>query len=134
MQLENQKRSTIQGFIQYVFARIFSWNPSKNEWEIKLDRLNNADKKIGVVKKEKVFNQSDNPALKNTFLFKLNGIMSVEDAAKVYSSLPEVEYAEPNFISTIQSSNQIPAKIFIDNKDWYLLCYIHESLFVRDLC
>ena len=64
--------------------------------EDRLIRINQTDDSIGVVAKEKLLDSDEDR--EPIYVFRLDGSRSVDTAVELYRNLPEVEYAESNFI------------------------------------
>lgn len=94
-------RKTFFGKIKLFFADLGLKINKKDSPEEKLARLNLTNDRIGVIKKEILTTTSG--GRKDSYVLTTNGTVSVEKMVQIYSKLPEVEYAEPNYIySTLQ--------------------------------
>lgn len=98
------ERKTVLGFIKLFFADLKQSTSKQETPETKLQRLGKTDKKAEVVSKESVFKGVADPTLKNTYLLELKQGSDVLKVVKLYETLPEIEYAEPNYTVTIRKS------------------------------
>lgn len=99
------ERRTVLGFIKLFFVDLKQSTSKQKTPETKLKRLGETDKKAGVVSRERVFKETDDPTLKNTYLLKLKQGSDVLKVVKLYETLPEIEYAEPNYVVQILDEN-----------------------------
>lgn len=65
--------------------------------ELKFYRLAEADLEAGVSYKKELFEEDS--SLENFYQIKLNSTSDVEKAVRIFRSLPEVEFVEPNFLT-----------------------------------
>lgn len=91
------ERQALFGFFRLLFEDFRMQLQKQETPEGKLKRLEEADKKVGVVSKERVFRDVSDPTLTNTYLLKLKQGSDVLKVVELYKGVPEVEYAEPNY-------------------------------------
>lgn len=85
--------STVQFFIGNLKMRL----NGQETPELKFYRLVEADLEAGVSYKKELF--EDDSSLENFYQIKLNNASDVEKAVRIFRSLPEVEFAEPNYLT-----------------------------------
>ncbi len=85
------KKSSLFGSLQLAFENIAYRIKNEKTPEEKLQQIFDIERQIGVIKKD--YNDSG-----NIYIITINGTVSVTDAVKLYSKLPEVKFAEPNYI------------------------------------
>ncbi len=103
LQLKADERKVQQsgffGSIRIFFDNL-KYKAKKQEVPEKhLTRIQEADKEVGAENKERLFDAGDENQ-RNTFLIKTDGKKTIEEVIRVYEALPEVEYAEPNYVYT----------------------------------
>lgn len=96
-QRENRKQTFLFGPIMLFFEDLRLRLKGEENPEKKLERINSAASEIGVTSAEKLFQDSQDVALKNFYLLTTDGRMEVLPAVELYKKLPEVESAEPNY-------------------------------------
>lgn len=74
------------------------------------------NKEYGVKSIEAVFNTTVHPSLSNIYVFEIQDALNIVHIAKKYNQIPEIEFAEPNYI---YETCKIPNDPFFD-KQWGL--------------
>lgn len=95
----SNKRKTVVGFFSLFWADFKNKLKKQDTPETKLFRIQNAAKKAEVLEEKELSSSG-----LYRFILKKN---NAEDAARIFTSLPEVEYAELNYIIRIPP-NEIP--------------------------
>ncbi len=95
LQKKVMRKKTIAGFFQVFFEDVSTWIHKQETLEAKIKRLEETDKKAGVIAKKPVFS-NPTPELANIYLLTLKENSNVLETIALYKTLPEVEYAEPN--------------------------------------
>ncbi|MBI2430620.1 MAG: hypothetical protein HYV39_01245 [Candidatus Levybacteria bacterium] len=100
IQQKHARKKTIIGFLKVFFEDLTKRIKKQETIEDKLKRLEDADKKMGVISRKQLF-ANPPPQLANIYLIKLKEKNKVLETIELYKALPEVEYAEPNHILRI---------------------------------
>lgn len=90
----SKERQSFFGFFKFLILDIKTTLKKEETPEERKAKLEDVEKKIGVVKSEALYKGKDEKAQTFVFTFQ-NG--SVEEAVTLYKSLSIVEYAEPNY-------------------------------------
>lgn len=92
------KQKTFFGKIGLFFENLNLKLKGQESPEEHLATIQQVDEKIGAVAKDHLFKGTAEEK-RNAYLIHLDGSMTVEQAIKMYKTLPEVEYAETNNIA-----------------------------------
>lgn len=67
-----------------------------------LEDIKELNAKYNIISAEKVFKETTDPNLDNSYILKIDPSIDILSMARDYSDNPNVEYAEPNYIAKTQ--------------------------------
>lgn len=91
-----RKSANFLGRLNLFFQDIIARAKRKESPVEKLKRMLATLEKAGVINYQKISGSAISP--EETYLFVTDGRVSVEEAVTMFNNLPEVEYAEPNYL------------------------------------
>lgn len=96
LQKKQTRKKTIVGFFQVLFEDLSAWAQKQETIETKIQRLEEADTKAGVLEKKQLF-PNPPPELAHIYLLKLKN-NNAKEVIDLYKNLKEIDYAELNQI------------------------------------